>query len=354
MAIIKVDILVVGAGPAGAAAAGSAAETGADVMLIDAKRSIGSEPHCAEYIPRMLGLEMEIPDRAVVQKVEAMETRLPGQTAETKAPGFILDRFRFDHGLAEQAAVKGCRVLSGTRLTGIEENGDIIIKTPGGTEQIRAGAVIAADGAGSSIRRRLGLPSFNKLTGVQVEVPLVQSLSRTIIVFRKEFRHGYAWLFPKSDMGNLGLGMKETSPGEAWMLLEKLRDELVRAQVVGNSVLRRSVGAIPVSGPDIEFHKGRILFCGDAAGLTHPVTGAGIPQAVLSGDQAGKSAAKGLSGDWNEAMNEYREEIVWRFGRTLDWALERRRLMEKEWESMDFETLIMKTWPAFEEYRKAS
>lgn len=353
MANVKVDVLVVGAGPAGASAACFACEKGANVMMIDARRTIGSDPHCAEYVPRMLALEMDIPDRAVVQKVETMETRLPGRIVETRAPGFVMDRYRFDHGLAEKAAVKGCRVLSGAKLAGIEEDGVFIVKTPAGNENVQAGAVIAADGAGSSTRRMAGLPSFNMLTGVQVEVPLVESLNRTIILFRPEFRHGYAWLFPKGNMCNLGLGMAEAAAGEAWRLLEWLRGGLVEAAVVKDGVLRRSIGAIPVNGPDKTFYSGRILFCGDAAGLTHPITGAGIPQAVLSGDLAGEFAVEGLSSDWEKAAGGYREEIMGRFGRTLDWAAGKRRLLERCWETMDFETLVMKTWPAFPEYRQA-
>ena len=77
-----------------------------------------------------------------------------------------------------------------------------------------------------------------------MKIPLV----RTRVYFAPEWRHGYAWLFPKNDRANVGLGMRETAPGEAWRALEWFLADLTRQGLVELGVAYKSVGAIPVGG----------------------------------------------------------------------------------------------------------
>ena len=73
-----IDVLVVGGGPAGAMAARAAVKAGARTRLIEAKRRVGSLPHCAEFVPKLLAREVDIPGRAKVQAVKGMDTRVWG------------------------------------------------------------------------------------------------------------------------------------------------------------------------------------------------------------------------------------------------------------------------------------
>jgi flavin-dependent dehydrogenase len=139
--------------------------------------------------------------------------------------------------------------------------------------------------------------------------------------------------------------------GEAWAALDAFHGRLAAEGLVRPGELGRSVGAIPVSGPLASLVKGRVLFCGDAAGLTHPITGAGIPQAVLSGRAAGQAAARwALHGD-EAAPAAYEADLRGRFGRMLGWAMNKRREMERAWDEEGFSRLIERSWPAFREYR---
>ena len=339
-----VDVLVVGGGPAGALAAQAAAEAGAAVILVDKKRRLGAQPHCAEFVPRLLDTEVSIPPRAKVQPVIGMETRLSGGVGGfMDGPGWILDRQVFDHDLARRAAQAGARVWAGAGLRG-RQGDDWLVRRAGRERRVRAGCLVAADGAGSFLARLLEMARPDLLVGRQVEVVLRQPLDHTVVWLEQRFTGGYAWLFPKGPVANLGLGVRAAA-GPA-RLLEDLRGHLIDRGIIKPGVLAVTGGAIAVSGPRPELHQGRVLFCGDAAGLTHPVTGAGIPQAVFSGQEAGRAAAALAGGDFG-AADQYAHQVTVRYGRYLQRGLEARRRWDQQWGQDDFSRLMRQTWPAW-------
>ena len=338
------DILVIGAGPAGSRAAQAAAEGGARVIVVEKKKRVGSLPHCAEFVPRLLGLEVDVPERARVQPVEGMETRLlDGEPIFTPGPGWILDRQVFDHHLAVQAVTAGAEVWAGTALKGWED-GRWVIQRGGQVAEVLAGAVIAADGAASRTARLAGWPAQDLMPGVQFQVPLAVPLTRTQVFLEPRFLGGYAWLFPKGEVANLGLGCRVQA--RPWQRLEELRLDLLDRAVIQPGVLAVSAGAIPVGGVREELVRDGVVLCGDAAGLTHPVTGAGIPQAVFSGYEAGLAALAWAEGA-GEGAEDYRGELGARYGRTLARGEAARARWEREWQGEDFGGLMTATWPAW-------
>jgi geranylgeranyl reductase family protein len=339
--IRKVDVLVVGGGPAGACAARAAALAGAKVLLLEAKRRGGAMPHCAEFVPRLLGLEVDIPARARTQDVAGMQSWLEGQAVFTPGPGWVLDRQVFDMALLEAAAMAGAEVWVGARLLGRQE-GRWLLARGGERLEIRAGAVVAADGAASACARAAGWPPQALMAGLQYTVPLAQPLERTQIYLERQYSGGYAWLFPKGQVANLGLGCQ----GQVRWLLEDLRLRLLSQDLILPGVLAYGGGAIPVGGPRADWVRGGVLLAGDAAGLTHPITGAGIPQAVFSGDEAGRAAA-GLAGGDPKAGEAYAHILTLRYGRYLARGLAARQRLTRDWDGEDFGGLMRATWPAW-------
>lgn len=336
------DLVVIGAGPAGSRAARAAALGGGRVLLVERKRRVGALPHCAEFIPRALGLEIDLPQRAKVQTVEGMETRLGGEVQYSPAPGWILDRQVFDHDLALEAARAGAVLEAGTSLLG-RENGRLLIQRGDERREIQAGCVVAADGAASSTARSFDLPRQDLLAGVQVEVPLCTQLERTQIYLDPAYEGGYAWLFPKGAAANLGLGC--VGSAKPLRLLEALRQRLMEEGVIKPGLLALGGGAIPVGGPREAVH-GNLILAGDAAGLTHPITGAGIPQAISSGHLAGQ-AALALAGGKSEAGQEYAHELSAAYKGYLGRALKTRQRMLSGWGAQDFSGLMAQAWPGW-------
>jgi digeranylgeranylglycerophospholipid reductase len=347
-----VDLLVVGLGPGGGSAAGKAAAAGLDVLAIDRRSVIGEPVQCAEFIPNPMGrYAPAYPVR--VQSIAGMTSILPsGKAVASDFPGLMIDRAEFDRAIAREAANCGAELWTAARLTALDPERRIATVRRDGLEQsVGYRALVAADGPHSTVAARLGLAPLDTVITRQYTVPLRRALDDTVVWLSDEYPGGYAWLFPRGEVANLGLGLDPHLEPDLKMPLERLHQRLVAQGQVGPEVLRRTGGAIPVGGPRERLHLDRIIFVGDAAGLTHPITGAGIAAAVISGEQAGTAAAAFLNGD-TAALAEYEEDMRDQFGPALSRAVQRRRDLRPLWHTPAArqDATQRRGWIAFNEY----
>jgi digeranylgeranylglycerophospholipid reductase len=163
-----VDVLVVGAGPAGAVAAWQAKQAARelDVVLLERDRAVGAPVRCAEGVGDAGLREFVNPDGAdwVSRRVTDVIFEAPDDTQVVIANsglGWILDRTRFDAFLAAQAAAEGAAVLVGAEATAMARDGDerwhVRVKQRGTEEIYRARIVIGADGVETMVGRWAGL-----------------------------------------------------------------------------------------------------------------------------------------------------------------------------------------------------
>ena len=351
MKSITCDILIIGAGPAGSSAAISAAKNGMNVLMVEQRTEIGVPVQCAEYIPAPLVGQLNLGTRFVVQKVSKMRTILPdGSTTDMAAPGFMIHRDRFDQTLAREARNLGAKILLSARAVGLTEEGHVMLRKKGGQmTQATPRIIIGADGPRSNTALWCAAPNRDLLPAVQYTMALSAPMNHTEVYLSPDVYSGYGWLFPKGDTANVGLGMKRNKAHShrIHVLLRKFVEKLKKEGKINGEPLGSSAGWIPVKPLEKAVY-GNILLAGDAAGHTHPITGAGIFTAVSCGRMAGAWAAKAVKTKNLEILKGYDHE--WRdlFGDTLNRAHEKRRLMEREWDQ--FHQIIKSCWIGFREY----
>ena len=350
------DIVVVGAGPAGSSAAGAAARKGPTVLLIDRRPRIGIPVQCAELVSQWITRYASFTPDCIVQATETMVTHLldsdfHDKTHEMKSPGYMLDRSLFDQELTLDAVSAGAKLLTETRAIGLS-NRELLIDRGGKKVTLRPKVIVGADGVHSLIGRWSGLPPMKKMVALQVEVfnPVIRRQAE--VFFHRDYEGGYAWFFPKGKRANIGLGIAPSRIPHLSRLLDRFLDYLVETgRLPGVDILRKTGGSIPAERPRQAVLK-NVLLVGDAAGHAHPITGAGILNAVVGGRIAGCVAAEAVRReDLNHLLN-YETEWQETFGGFLSYGATKREFLEKNWENpeMDFEDLIRKTWVGFKEY----
>src|SRR6266705_4907732 len=220
-----IDVLVVGAGPAGAVAAWQAKQAAPelDVLLLERDRAVGSPVRCAEGVGDAGLREFANPDGAdwVSRRITDVIFQAPDDTEVVLADsglGWILDRTRFDAYLAAEAAAAGAAVLVGAEATGMGRNGDdrwhVRVKERGREDVYRARVVIGADGVETMVGRWAGLdtrvPSRDMESCAQYVLQGIEFNPNAIYLqFGDRIAPGgYAWVFPRGiGVANVGLGL---------------------------------------------------------------------------------------------------------------------------------------------------
>ena len=238
-------------------------------------------------------IEQDVPNvRAVTeQKVTRMLTFIAARQPEVTAHfhGLMIDRGAFDRMLAHEAAWNGADCRYGETVLSIDIEGTV---TTSAGARLRPRVLIGADGPHSRIGAAIGAINRNLVDTRQVTVPLVLPYDATDIFLSADYRGGYAWLFPKGAVANVGLGVAIESRRSSSPCSLRFAQGSPESVASGRRAFALTGGAIPVGGRLRSI--GRLEYtavrAGDAAGLTNPVTGAGIASAVQSGELAGHAA----------------------------------------------------------------
>lgn len=306
------DVLVVGLGPAGARAAAVAAAAGCRVLGIDRRTTIGEPVQCAEFVSAALTVNGMDWGAVSAQGINGMITRVENKTPENTS-GFVgrmISRRLFDQHLASHAATCGAQLVLGVAATGVFTDGRVRL-SDGST--LRPRALVGADGPRSRVGAVIGQVNAELVVARQVTVRLDSPHDATDIFLRAAYHGGYGWLFPKGRDANLGVGVEYRSRRRLKTLLGGLQAELTSAgRVSATRAVTLTGGLIPVGGRlGASAHLGPVpvALAGDAAGLTNPVTGAGIEAAICSGELAGRAVVEWLGGS-GTALRDYEEELA--------------------------------------------
>ncbi|BFU42352.1 NAD(P)/FAD-dependent oxidoreductase [Krasilnikovia sp. MM14-A1004] len=312
----RFDVAVVGAGPAGAAAALAACRAGARTLLLD-RADFPRDKPCgdgiaADALDILAGLG--VPDAARgCPPIGRLRLVAPGGATVARPlprPAYTVPRRIFDARLVVAAVAAGAELRRHTVRT-VRDDGDEVR-----VDGYRAAVVIGADGAGSVVRRALGHPPNppgHLALAIRGYAPWNDTKpdgAEQLIVTTSARWPAYAWAFPLGDgTANVGYGeVLRGAPLSRAYLLERLAGLLPGADPTG---LRAH--HLPLSTRRPPPARGRVLLAGDALSLINPFTGEGIFYAVLSGALAGAAAA----GAPHEAAARYTAALRRRLGRHL-------------------------------------
>ncbi len=342
--MIKVDVLVVGGGPAGSTCAYELSKRGFKVLLVDIKREIGTPVQCAEFVPIQLYHKYKefFTQESIAQRVENMVHFTPwGEVGSMWSEGFVLNREAFDKNIALLATQRGTEIMLRTQFLGFED-GIVWLENIDRRERfpIKAHFVVGADGPRSKVARLTGEATRSFLTTAQATMPLKKPLKDLMIYLRDYIPGGYGWVFPKGNIANVGVGLDVDYPINPMESLRRFIEEVSGDGIVEKRVLKRTGGWIPADGL-LNLIRNRVVLIGDAGGFCHPITGGGIANAILSGNMAAEHIAEGKIEDFEEEAREI-------FGNTLWRAAEKRKKYMKRWDNL--KEIIPRTWIAFEEY----
>jgi len=291
------DVIVVGGGPAGASAALAAvrAAPGTRVLLMDKAHfprdkacGDGIAPHALDELAA-LGVHHAADGYAPIRTLRLRTPAGAEVVATPRRDNHVIPRAVFDARLVEAAAHAGVEVRVG-RLRSLRQGAREVDLNDG---ELRARAVVAADGANSTARRLLGVPgnpSGDLAVAVRGYAPAPPGRPEQVIAFVAEGWPAYAWSFAIGDgTANVGYGLlrRELLGGRA-QLHDRLA-ALLPDQPADPSTLRAHHLPFSSARPFPGHH--RVLLAGDAASLINPLTGEGIYYAVASGRRAGEAAA---------------------------------------------------------------
>ncbi|MBI5681608.1 MAG: geranylgeranyl reductase family protein [Deltaproteobacteria bacterium] len=311
---LKYDAIIVGLGPAGAAAAYKLASNGLMVLALD-KEKFPRYKTCGGAVSykvnKILNMDFSSAAEDVTEGIvfsfrAKRQIFIPHNTPIAT----MVMRDRFDNLLAEKAKAKGVEILYNIKVNGIEEDdSQVVVKTE--KEDFKASAVVAADGASSFIARDyFKIPLKPNTLTIEGEFSLDKEILSTLkgkaIIDFGLIPWGYGWIFPKGNnlsVGIAGLSSKTNSNFKNYYNEFVKRHDILK----GLKPIREGGWIIPqFLGNKIKISGKRILLAGDAAHIVDPFIGEGIYYAIRSGQIAANAITCGIK---NNDFTSYEKEI---------------------------------------------
>lgn len=309
------DLLVVGAGPAGTAAAlaALAADPAARVGLMD-RAEFPRDKVCGDGLTAgAVEALQELSALGVLDgcpPVDLLCLTSPGGHAarvRTGEPGYVVPRRVLDVRLVDVARSRGAELLTEKVTEIAPANGHVLVNG-----RYEARCVIGADGANSVVRRQLATsrqPPAHTGLAMRGYATGASGMPRLQAWFGTRSQLSYYWLFTAGDgPANVGyITFDESLQPRRDMLVTEIREHFADLDI-DPATLRAH--RLPLSTHRPPAARGRVLLAGDAASLVNPLTGEGIHTALLSGALAGRAAVRHA----NDPARAYRTALHRRLG----------------------------------------
>lgn len=305
------DLIVIGAGPAGAAAGLTAARAGLRVALVD-KADFPRDKLCGggftgrsrRHLREIFDLDVERPGFLRCDRLRLTDGGRTLAEVVEAPPIWMTQRRELDALLLDAARKAGCDVLTGQRIGKMQVQSGSVVLADGTC--LSAPMLVGADGANSTVAKALFGRAYDPARigfALEVELPRIATEGAgPVEIDLGATAWGYGWAFPKDGSVTLGIGgvhrrnpdLRATFEGFA----ARHGADLTRLRCKGAFLPFGEVRPIP--------GKGRVLLAGDAAGLVDPITGEGIAWAMKSGHLAASAAVQAhRAGEPDAALGHY-------------------------------------------------
>jgi len=318
------DIIIIGAGPGGSIAGKVAADEGYSTCILEKERlnPEGRYKACGGAIAWELVEEIDYPEEKISRIIESLQLHhTDGEQFSKEGKGAVIWRSVFDKFLTDMAIESGANLKDDEALINIEKQGDfyrIITKN----ENYLAKFVIAADGASSPTLKTLQWPYFEsknliltitkemKTTKAYIDQTLGPDTVHLFFGIKNLIPVGYAWLFPKEKTITVGWGNQINLIKNSRSEFEKFVSLPYVSSALKNSVLEIFKPHLIPVGLRSQIYNDNVFAVGDAGGFVDPISGKGIPYAMMSGQIAIESISKGIKRDRLEKIGDYFETTL--------------------------------------------
>ncbi len=318
----RCEVVVVGAGPAGSAAACMLAAAGIDVVLVD-QHAFPRDKVCgdglipdAHHALRRLG----VLDEVMAQAQPASHVGCIGpRGGRIDVPGTlaVLPRKQLDLIVCRAAAAAGARMYAPLRFTGpIEEGGRVAgvrLQGTAGEHELRADWVLLATGAVPQALLAAGMserhtPSGVALRGYVRNPAMTARIDKLEVVWHRALTPGYGWIFPCRDgVFNIGVGVADSHAQrrdgkltKREINLREVMDEFTRFYAPARDLVAGGEWLGPLKGAPLRctlegarYSRPGMIVTGEAAGSTYSFTGEGIGKALETGILAAEALLRG-------------------------------------------------------------
>ena len=317
------EIVIVGAGPAGCYTAQLLKKYGFKTRIIEEHREVGKPVRCAGLVGRQVFENTLLPlsESSIINQINGALVCYRDDNFQIKREGvaYVIDREKFDKNLSQ-----GLEVECGKKLIEINKEGSgYIIKTE--VEDIYADLVIGADGANSRVRKYVNFMDNNyardkkigylkSYLGVQYRIKVENDLLCRKIA-QVHFREGipfFIWVIPE---GNNIFRVGVISENAREDLIGFLRDFKIKGEIIG-----KLAGMIPVGLT--KYYYENITLVGDAAVQVKPLTGGGIYYGLKSAELLAECIR-------DNRLDGYDRRLKKKYGREIKFGLKARKLYEE-------------------------
>jgi digeranylgeranylglycerophospholipid reductase len=342
------DVIVIGAGPAGAVTARIVSSAGFRVLLLEKNETCRSP--CAGYLGNTINLE-PLDDAIIQSGITKMRVYFPDMKFhDFQLNGFVVDRHLFDMELVRKAHASGTQVRWNSPVSEII-SGDVKFHDGKASGLI----IVGADGVFSKTASFMGMERQRFAACAQYHLKGIQPLSQTCEIFfnTRYAPGGYFWIYPTGkNSAKVGVGVTCPNPR---IYLDNFIEFFEFCDISGRLNGTKTdciTGALPIGGLREKLVSGNILLVGDSAGMADPITGAGIHNAILASEVAGKTIIHALEKDDIELLSNYETRIRRLLGKPLGRALEKRKKMDACSNNELLQEHLPELWVTFKGYWK--